>query len=84
MADFGGIWGNLSGKFQYVLICASQMDKDWLTDSQSLSNYVNRIGQRLANIREFSSYVIQSLFNSVYIIGQRLANLAEYCMIMML
>ena len=36
--------------FFLIFICASQMDKDWLTDSQSLSNYVNRIEQRLATI----------------------------------
>ena len=54
--------------------CASEMDKDWLTDSQSLSTYVNRIGQRLATVRGFSSYVSQSLSNSFYLIGQRLAN----------
>ena len=53
------------------------MDKDWLTDSQSLFNYVNRIGQRLATVRGFSSYVSQSLSNSFYLIGQRLANIRK-------
>ena len=57
------------------------MDKDWLTFcyvSQSLSNNVKRIGQRLANITEFSSYVSQSLSKYVNRIGQRLANIREF------